>query len=173
MAARDRRSSALQALAQAKALDLDVRKVGLRGPIPSDEGDERTSTFDEVVDDDDLIDASRPLFLDGHYASAVLEAFKCLNDYVKETSGIVDKDGAKLMTHVFSASSPTLALNDLGSVSQRDEQTGYMQIFAGAMTGIRNPRAHEHAFDDDPTTALELLGLANHLMRVARRADLA
>jgi Protein of unknown function (Hypoth_ymh) len=45
-----------------------------------------------------------------------------------------------------------------------------MDIFAGAMTGIRNPRAHEHAYLDDPRTALELLALANHLARMARGA---
>lgn len=171
MAARDVRFTALQALNLAKALDSDVRKIGLRGPVLPETVDNDSSTFDEVVDDDELIAASRALFLDGHYASAVLEAFKCLNNYVKQSSGVHDKDGAKLMTHVFSASNPSLALNALSSVSERDEQTGYMQIFAGAMTGVRNPRAHEHGFEDDPTTALELLGLANHLMRVARRAD--
>ena len=37
-------------------------------------------------------------------------------------------------------------------------------MFAGAMTGIRNPRAHEHELKDDPKVALELLALANHLM---------
>ena len=40
-----------------------------------------------------------------------------------------------------------------------------MKIFAGSMTGIRNPRAHQHDLMDDPEVALELLGLANHLMR--------
>ena len=33
------------------------------------------------------------------------------------------------------------------------------------MTGIRNPRAHDHQLADDPDVALELLVLANHLMR--------
>ena len=40
-----------------------------------------------------------------------------------------------------------------------------MDIFAGSMTGIRNPRAHEHDLVDEPEVALELLALANHLMR--------
>ena len=170
MAARDARLAAHRALILTKALDSDVRRVGLRGPEVLDDDN---STFDEIVDDDELIEASRALFLDGHYASAVLEAFKCMNNYVKKASGVNDRDGAKLMTHAFSVNNPLLALSDLTSLSKRDEQTGYMQIFAGVMTGIRNPRAHEHGFDDDPTTALELLGLANHLMRVARRADLS
>ena len=39
-----------------------------------------------------------------------------------------------------------------------------MNLFAGAMTAIRNPRAHEHSIQDDPETALELLTIGNHLM---------
>ena len=50
-------------------------------------------------------------------------------------------------------------------MAAKDEQRGYMDIFAGSMTGIRNPRAHEHDLADEPEVALELLVLANHLMR--------
>ncbi|PZN08175.1 MAG: hypothetical protein DIU69_10450 [Bacillota bacterium] len=48
--------------------------------------------------------------------------------------------------------------------SERDEQLGYMEIFSGCMTGIRNPRAHEHDWEDSERRALELLTLANHLV---------
>ena len=40
-----------------------------------------------------------------------------------------------------------------------------MDIFAGVMAGIRNPRAHEHEIADDAEVALEMLIIANHLMR--------
>ena len=109
--------------------------------------------------------ASRKLFKDGHYARAVEEAFKCLNNLVKEKSKLPDAHGAGLMRTAFSPQNPILKLNDLLSKSQQDEQQGYMDIFAGAMTGIRNPRAHEHELVDEPEVALELLTLANHLMR--------
>ena len=69
------------------------------------------------------------------------------------------------MRAAFSANSPLLYLNSLQSESDRNEQRGYMDLFAGAMTGIRNPRAHEHDIEDDPQVALELLVIANHLMR--------
>ena len=68
------------------------------------------------------------------------------------------------MTEAFSAKTPALRLNDFCSQSDKDEQLGYMQIYAGSMTGIRNPRAHEHDLRDNPKVALELLVLANHLM---------
>ena len=69
------------------------------------------------------------------------------------------------MRMAFSANSPTLQLNAFQSRSEKDEQQGYMDLYAGSMTGIRNPRAHEHGLTDEPEVALELLVLANHLMR--------
>ena len=48
-----------------------------------------------------------------------------------------------------------------------------MDIFAGVMGGIRNPRAHEHEIVDDPEAALEMLIIANHLMRKLEHSTLA
>lgn len=39
-----------------------------------------------------------------------------------------------------------------------------MQIFAGCMTGIRNPRAHDADWEDTEQRALQLLVFANHLI---------
>ena len=113
------------------------------------------------------------MFADGHYSTAVEKAFVCLNNMVKEKSVLNDKDGADLMRTAFSANSPVLAVNSFQSQSDKNEQQGYMHIFAGAMTGIRNPRVHEHSLEDEPEIALELLVLANHLMRVVSNSQLA
>ena len=127
---------------------------------------ERTplNRFDELITIEALRSVARGLFSDGYFARAVEEAFKCLNNAVKTVCSS-DADGASLMRTVFSAKSPLLRLNSLQSDSEKDEQQGYMDIYAGVMTGIRNPRAHEHELQDDPEVALELLTLANHLMR--------
>ena len=129
--------------------------------------------YDEMVTSQELVNVSRKMFADGHYATAVEKAFVCLNNMVKEKSVLNDKDGADLMWAAFSANSPVLALNSFQSQSDKDEQQGYMQIFAGTMIGIRNPRVHEHSLEDDPEVALELLILANHLMRVVSNSQLA
>lgn len=121
--------------------------------------------FGQLVTSDLLRQSSRALFVDGYYARAVEEAFKRLNNAVKDKSGDTARDGAPLMRAVFSPNAPILKLNPLQSPSERDEQQGYMDLFAGAMTGIRNPRAHEHSLADAGEVALELLILANHLMR--------
>ena len=158
-------------LAAAKAIAEEAKAVGLAGPLPSvPSGGLDQPTFDQIVDDDELRQTSRKLFLDGYYALAVEEAYKCLNNIVKDLTGLSDFDGVPLMQRAFSPKNPVLKLNDLKTQSEKDQQRGYMEMFAAVMTGVRNPRAHEHRYLDDPETALELLGLANHLVRIARSA---
>ena len=137
----------------------------LRRITPPEPAPEPRSQFEQLVTDSQLQQVSGSLFRDGHYARAVEEAFKLLNNAVKDKSEIANQDGAGLMRTAFSANSPVLYLNAFQSQSDRDEQLGYMDIFAGSMTGIRNPRAHNHQLADSPEVALELLVLANHLMR--------
>ena len=47
-----------------------------------------------------------------------------------------------------------------------------MQILAGCMTGIRNPRAHETDWEDTKQRALQLLIFANHLIERVSMAEL-
>lgn len=125
--------------------------------------------YDILVTSPALRSASRQLFVDGHFARAVEEAFKCVNNTVKRRSGLT-VDGQDLMNQAFSEKNPVLKLNDLSTESERSEQGGYMLIFGGVMRGIRNPRAHEHLLRDEMKPALEMLVLANHLMQIAERA---
>ena len=129
-----------------------------------------TDLFDALISDQQIRLASRKLFIDKHYTSAVEKAFVCVNNAVKDQSGRTATDGADLMRTVFSANSPILKLNAFQTRTEKDEQQGYMDIFAGCMTGIRNPRAHEHNLADKPEVALELITLANHLMRMLNAA---
>lgn len=125
--------------------------------------------FDALITEPELVSTTRKLFENGHYSLAVEEGFKQLNNIVKRRSGQA-VDGAALMRSTFSPKAPLLRLNKLSTQSQIDQQQGYMDIFAGCMTGIRNPRAHEHQYLDDANVALELLVLANHLLRMTNQA---
>ena len=148
----------------------EADEIGVGQPSSSDLPtnrilDSTVSKFDELVTNGFLQSTCRDLFVDGHYARAVEEAFKCLNNKVKAKAGLNSLDGAAMMRNVFSQNKPKLKLNSLTTLSEKDEQLGYMDVFAGAMTGIRNPRAHDHQLEDEAEVALELLALANHLMR--------
>ncbi len=126
-------------------------------------------TLELVVTDSELLKVVSKLFNDGHHARAVEEAFKYLNNLVKRKTG-ESRDGAKLMKEVFSPVNPKLKLNSLVTRSEEDEQLGYMEIMAGVMTGIRNPRAHEHDWEDSESHALQLLSWANHLVEKVKNA---
>jgi len=152
----------------ASRLQRTIDKLGMGRPSPkgiTPKLEDFVELYDNLVKSKAIRDATRKLFVGGHYARAVEEAYKCLNNRVKVKTGL-DKDGQDLMNQAFSEKNPILKLNNLKTVSHRDEQIGYMLIFGGCMTGIRNPRAHEHEKTDSPEAALEMLVWANHLMRV-------
>jgi uncharacterized protein (TIGR02391 family) len=120
--------------------------------------------FDVLITDSNLKKSVEKLFKNGHHARAVEEAYKYIDNLVRKKSGIPTLTGSKLMQNVFSVDAPKIKLNSNETISEKDEQLGYMMIFSGAMTGIRNPRAHECNWEDNETRALQLIVLANHLI---------
>lgn len=83
----------------------------------------------------------------GYYADAVESACKLLNTTVRtivQSETGEEADGASLMRKAFSPKNPIIRLVDLHSRSGQDTQQGYMDIYAGVMTGIRNPKAHDN-----------------------------
>lgn len=121
-------------------------------------------------------------FETGHYADAVEAAFKAINKIVKQAykhlSG-KEKDGDALMREAFTCTpnnsyTPHLRLTDLDLVTEsgRNVQEGYMNLFAGAMRGIRNPKAHDN-ITIDAAEAWEMLVFGSHLMRMWDRGQQA
>lgn len=114
----------------------------------------------------------KPRFENGQYADAVEAAFKEINSRIKEIyrqkTGEYD-DGASLMNKAFSPKNPVITLDDLETEDGSNIQKGYMQIFAGAMTGIRNPKAHAN-HDTTKDEAMPLIQLASHLFNVFEQA---
>lgn len=108
--------------------------------------------------------ASKRLFCDGHYSQAIFEACKLLNKRVQELSGSTE-DGKALMFEAFNNSNPKIKLNAQVNQSNKDEQEGFMHIFAGVMQGIRNPKGHEIVNLKDPHRTLEYLSILSLLFR--------
>lgn len=156
-------------LAAASAIQSAVDASGL-GAVTEESAP--ITLYDRVITHKATREATRDLYRDGYYALAVEQCFKRLNNVVKQRSKS-DKDGAAMMHQVFGGTAPWLRLNALATQSQRDEQAGYAQIMAGCMSGVRNPRAHEDEFSDEPRRALELITLGQHLMDLLDQATVA
>jgi uncharacterized protein (TIGR02391 family) len=119
--------------------------------------------FDERNVHPDIAAVALKLFDDGHFSQATFEAFKLLDNAVKDASGI-NESGMKLMMAAFNEGKPLIKLNDLATASDVDEQCGFRFIFAGAMSAIRNPRGHDIR-TDTIDKCLDHLSLASVLLR--------
>jgi len=108
--------------------------------------------------------AASGLYRDGYYASAIENAVKALNAFVRMRSGL-EIDGTSLMEKAFSPNAPILKFNNMNDQSDRDEQRGFMMMFSGAVSGLRNPRAHK-LIQDDAERALEFIAFISLLAKL-------
>lgn len=102
-------------------------------------------------------------FDSGEYADAVLAAFKAVNNRVKahyKRAIGVELDGTALMQKAFARDPQVIRLGELDTVTGADIQDGYRFIFAGSMSAIRNPKAHDEV-KIDSKRAIHFLYLAS------------
>lgn len=112
-----------------------------------------------------IVKASKSQFRSGHYTDAIFRAFRCIEVLVKEKSGLRNEFGPALMHKVFNENRPIIKLNKLEEDFEIDEQAGFRFIYAGAMAGIRNPKAHAEIEQKDPYRTLEYISLASLLAK--------
>lgn len=113
-----------------------------------------------------IYQVSEERFHGGFYADAVEAALKEINTRVKNIYKKYrgeEKDGQDLMRKAFTSSNPLLIFEGIDTESGKNVQEGYMQILAGAMQGIRNPKAHEN-LSISREDAVKRLVLASLLM---------
>ena len=137
---------------------------------PKDAADLPSYLFDRMQFHPRVIRVSESLFKTGNYASAILEAFKAVNNFVKEKSGLSPNElrGMKdrpLMAKVFDEKEPLIKLNELITDTDINEQEGFKLLFMGATEGIRNPKAHDLIEMKDPYKTLEYLAFASLLLK--------
>jgi len=137
---------------------------------PKEQVKEASSLFDTMQFHPKVVEASESLFKTGNYASAILEAFKAVNNFVKGKSGLSPNElrGIKdrpLMAKVFDEKEPLIKLNELITDTDINEQEGFKLLFMGATEGIRNPKAHDLIKMKDPYKTLEYLAFASLLLK--------
>lgn len=97
-----------------------------------------------------IIAVSLKLFNNGHYAEAAENAYIEINKRVKdiyeklEPNATKVPDGVELMHITFSSNKPIVKLADISTETGKNIQRGYMDMFAGAIAALRNPKAHEN-----------------------------
>lgn len=113
--------------------------------------------------------SSKKLFEDGHFANAAEDAFIEINDRTKKLFSIVKPndpvpDGEAAMTTVFSSNNPLVEFCDRRTTTGQNRQKGYMQMLAGAMSALRNPKAHSNREQLTAEESYRRLATASMLM---------
>ena len=111
------------------------------------------------------------LFQNGDYRNAVLNSITSVFDQIRYKTGLKG-DGEKLLSRAFSIKDPYLVFSDLDTESGQNDQKGFLQIFQGAYTGIRNPKAHTLEHDLTEEKAAQYMIFASLLARRIDEANL-
>lgn len=115
--------------------------------------------------------ASLRHYHEGDYRNAVLDGMLALSDLIRRRTGL-DADGKALATEAFSLGRPKLIFSNLHTDSGQNDQKGFMEMIAGAYTGIRNPKAHSLIHDLDMTKAAQyLVAISLFVRRVAEASE--
>jgi len=102
-------------------------------------------------------------FMRGEFDVAVLQAMKTVEVYVREASGLgSDAIGVKLMRSAFNPDNGMLT----DMTAEFGEREGRSALFAGAIASYKNPHSHRDVNMDNPAEAVEIIFLANHLLRI-------
>lgn len=131
--------------------------------VPKDGEEQLMQLYNAIHLHPKVIDASRTLFKNKHYAQAIFEAYKAVENFVQDKSGET-LYGTNLMGKVFNEENPIIKVPEAGHY-HKDVQRGFKHLFIGAAQGIRNPKAHKEIIQKDPYITLQYLGFFSFLLK--------
>lgn len=114
--------------------------------------------------------SSKSLYQSGHYANAAEDAFIEINDRAKSIfkklvpTATIIPDGVDLMHKLFKDKPPLCPVCDLSTESGENVQKGFHFMAAGAMSALRNPKAHSNDEVIDKKESMRRLMFASLLM---------
>ena len=110
----------------------------------------------------------RPIFNLGDYETACFAAMKAVEVEVRRVSKLDDSViGVDLMHRAFRPEGGPLA--DIGA--HPSERLAIMALFAGSIGAFKNPSSHRTVLFDDAIEAVEVVQLADLLLRLLGRAE--
>jgi len=159
-----------------KLLKSHHEKIFIQKNFPKKDPDWDNAGFWALIHKDIVVHAKKR-FEDEYYADAVESACKELiyrvKKWHKDASG-EELDGKKLMFKAFGIDKcnpvPVIRLDDLSTENGMNIQDGYMHLFAGTVSGIRNPKAHNN-IEIGPERAIHLIFLISLLMHKLDEAE--
>lgn len=102
-------------------------------------------------------------FMRGEYDVAAFQAMKGVEVAVREAAAMPEALlGVRLVRAAFAPKTGPLTDTRV----DEGEQVARMELFAGAIGSYKNPHSHRNVELDDPAEALEIVLLANHLLRI-------
>ncbi len=102
-------------------------------------------------------------FMRSEFDVAAFQAMKAVEVSVREASGLSnDLLGVKLMRKAFDPKDGPLTNME----AEEGEKDARSALFAGAIGSYKNPHSHRDVQLTDPAEAVEIILLANHLLRI-------
>jgi uncharacterized protein (TIGR02391 family) len=101
-------------------------------------------------------------FMRNEYDVAVFQAMKAVEVAVREAAALPGELGVRLMRKAFDPKSGPLT----DMVAEEGERDALSALFAGAIGTYKNPHSHRDVQLADPRAAVEIIMLANHLLRI-------
>jgi len=99
----------------------------------------------------------------GEFDVAVFQAMKAVEVWTREAAGLTnDLFGTRLMRKAFDPNDGPLADKE----AEESEREARSTLFAGAIGSYKNPHSHRDVQLSDPAEAVEIVMLANHLLRI-------
>jgi len=109
-------------------------------------------------------------FLRGAYDTAVFEALREVEVAVRNAAGFgPEKYGESMMRDAFKPANGPLT----DKTALKSEQEAMANLFAGAIGLYKNPSSHRTETVRDPAVAVEVIILANHLLRLVEERKTA
>jgi uncharacterized protein (TIGR02391 family) len=105
-------------------------------------------------------------FMRGEFDVAAFHAMKAVEVAVREAAGFSGgESGTGLMRKAFNVENGRLT----DMQAEKGERQALSDLFAGAIGSFKNALSHRDVNIDDPDEALEIVMLANHLLRIVDR----
>ncbi|KQW43294.1 MULTISPECIES: TIGR02391 family protein [unclassified Roseateles] len=125
-----------------------------------------TSDFPRIEDllHPEIVAHAVPLFHGGHLRESVLNGVLAVFGMIKARTGL-DMDGKELVGQAFGLENGRLIFSDVDSTSGRNDQKGFLLVYEGIFTGVRNVKSHSLAHDLTKEKAAQYLVMLSLLAR--------